>query len=139
MDIKIVNMNIKIFFSQQSMNFLKTYNYPPESALKLLGRIESNFIRIDAIVPFNMVSQTNNSCSIAVLKEELIENVIGILHTHPNGNILPSDSDTKVMKELFSHREAAIFISEKKAGFWVIHPYIINENSKMTMLDSVTI
>ena len=130
---------MKIFFSEQSKNFLRTLNYPLESASQLTGRIENNFIRIDEIIPFKMVSQSKNGCSIVIPRAEMSENVIGVFHPHPNGNILPSDSDANIMKELFPQREAAILISEKRAGTWIIHPFIISKNSKMTMLDSVTI
>lgn len=130
---------MRIFFSEQSKNFLSTLNYPLESASQLVGRIENNFIRIDAIIPIKTISQSDNGCSIAIPRTELSENVIGIFHTHPNGNILPSDSDANVMRELFPQREATILISEKRAGKWIIHPFIILKNSKMTMLDSINI
>ncbi|NDV94242.1 hypothetical protein D0T84_04820 [Dysgonomonas sp. 521] len=130
---------MRIFFSEQSKKFLRTLSYPIESASQILGHIENNFIRIDKIVSFKMISQLNDCCSIALPKKKLDDNVIGVFHTHPNGNILPSDSDVKVMKSLFSQKEVVFLISEKKNDIWIIHPFIIENNNKMTMLDSVTI
>jgi len=129
---------MKIFFSQKSQEILKNINYPPENAFQILGRIENNFLRIDSIVPFNMVSQSENSCSIIYSRKDSHKNLIGILHIHPPENhFLPSDQDIETMKKLFIQQEAVLLIAEKKSGSWLIHPYLFK--NKLTMFGCVCV
>jgi len=126
-----------MFFSKTSQEVLGKLTYPPESASMVLGRIEGNFIRVDAIVPFEMPSQSEGRCIISV-SEKLNNNAIGILHTHPHDEILPSDKDIETVSQIFPKRKAVIFMTEKKSGSWLINPFLL-KNNKLTMLESVII
>lgn len=129
---------MRIFFSDIAQKFLKSLDAHSESASQVFGSIEHNFIRVDSIVPFIMVAQSSDSCAIST-PEHLNDRVIGILHTHPQGSILPSDADTTVMKKLFPRRKATMFITEKRGSSCIIHPFLMLKNRKLTMLNSITV